>query len=181
MNQQGRRAESTQMISSWAQAHPSESGAQIEMAWLQRENGDINGAEQSLYRALAARPNDPIATAQLGQLYQDTGQNDRAVAMYRRSLRGNWLQPQVQSRLASMQYSNGWTGPPPPMFAANPGLPPAYATAPGGPPLAHAPTWGQTAASPFPENGAPQAGTPPFGQTATRPFPENADPAHAKE
>ncbi len=133
---EGRTAEATQMISSWAQAQSNHAGAQIELAWIQRRNGDAVAAEQSLYRALAIRPDDPIATAQLGQLYQETGQTERAAAMYQRSLRSNWLQPQVQSRLAMVR--NPAFGPAAPMFAWDPGAPavagfpatPAYAAGP---------------------------------------------------
>jgi Tfp pilus assembly protein PilF len=160
MNAQGRRAEATQLVSSWAEAQPHDAGAQIELAWIQRENGDVNGAEQSLYRALAARPNDSIATAQLGQLYQETGQTDRAALMYQRSLQSNWLQPQVQSRLAAVRNPNGWGGGPPTMFAANFGGP-------------------MTAAIPFPAMPAYVQG-PPGAQTALLPSQMNDDPAHIR-
>jgi Tfp pilus assembly protein PilF len=161
MNEQGRRAEATQLVSSWAQAQPHHAGAQIEMAWIQRENGDLNGAEQSLYRALAARPNDSIATAQLGQLYQETGRTDRAVAMYQRSLQSDWLQPQVQSRLAAARNPNGWGGGPPTMFASNFGGP-------------------TTVAIPFPSTAPAYAQVPTPAQTALLPFQSNDDPAHIR-
>ena len=105
LKEQGREAEALQVVSTWAEAHPHDAGAQIELAWIERATGDTTGAEQSLYRALAASPDNSIATAQLGQLYQETGQSDRAAAMYRRSLQSNWLQPQVQSRLDAVRNS----------------------------------------------------------------------------
>jgi Tfp pilus assembly protein PilF len=161
MNEQGRRAEAMQLVSSWAEARPRDAGAQIELAWIQRENGDLNAAEQSLHRALAAHPNDSIATAQLGQIYQETGQTDRASAMYRRSLQADWLQPQVQSRLASLRGPNSFSASPPTMFAANFGT-------------------SSTAAIPFPAN-PPYVQAPPGTQTALLPSPGNDDPAHSRD
>jgi predicted Zn-dependent protease len=110
-----------QLISTWAAAQPRHPGAQIELAWIERQNSDSLASEQALYRALALDPGNPIATAQLGQLYQQTGQTERAMAMYQRSLRGNWMQPDVQSRLAALRESNGFRAPTPSVIAANPG------------------------------------------------------------
>ena len=102
--------EATELISTWANAQTVASWcAGIEMAWIQRENGNLS-SRQSLYHSLAASPNNPIATAQLGQLYQDMGQSDRAAVMFRRSLQADWMQPQVQSRLATLQNPNGYAG-----------------------------------------------------------------------
>jgi Tfp pilus assembly protein PilF len=155
---EGRRAEATELISTWAERNPRDSGAQVEMAWMQHENGDLKGAEQSLYLSLAARPNNPIATAQLGQLYQEMGQPDRAAVMYRRSLNGDWLQPQVRTRLASLQSSGGFEATPPTMFASNF----------GGPVV---PT------SPYPAS-SPVNAQLPRAQMAAVPIPANDDPAH---
>jgi Tfp pilus assembly protein PilF len=112
MVEEGRQAEATQLISTWAAGQPRHAGAQIEMAWIQRLNGDRLGAERSLFRALAIEPNHPIATAQLGQLYQEKGQTDRAIAMYERSLQARWMQPQVRERLIALENSPPWTAPP---------------------------------------------------------------------
>jgi hypothetical protein len=89
----------------WADTEPYLPESHIELAWLQREMGDTVGAEQSLKNALRIAPNHDIATAQLGDLYRSSGQSDRAVAMYQRSLHTNWFQPQVQSRLATLNAS----------------------------------------------------------------------------
>lgn len=105
LSEQGRTQEATDVAQMWADTEPYLPESHIELAWLQREMGDFAGAEQSLKNALRIEPNNDVATAQLGDLYRSTGQSDRAVAMYQRSLHTNWFQPQVQSRLATMNAS----------------------------------------------------------------------------
>jgi Tfp pilus assembly protein PilF len=102
MISQGHGAEAQELITSWAATQPYVPEANIELAWVQRESGDIAGAEQSLQNALRADPTHPIALAHLGQLYQTTGRADQAAAYYQRSLASNWDQPEVQSRLATL-------------------------------------------------------------------------------
>jgi Tfp pilus assembly protein PilF len=138
MNEEGRRLEALQFVSTWAAAQPHHPGAQIELAWIERQNGDSVASERALYQALALDPGNPIATGQLGQLYQETGQSERAMAMYQRSLRGNWMQPEVQSRLASLRDSHGFGSASTPVLAGNPSAFPV-AGFPAGPPLAAAP------------------------------------------
>jgi predicted Zn-dependent protease len=144
MNEEGRRLEALQMISTWAAAQPRHPGAQIELAWIERQSGDALASERALYRALALDPGNPIATAQLGQLYQETGQTERAMAMYQRSLHGNWMQPDVQSRLAALRNANGFGGSSSTVVA---GVPAPYPVAayPAAPPLAAAPVEWPTA------------------------------------
>lgn len=105
LTEQGRLQEAKDLAQMWADTEPYLPESHIELAWLQREMGDFAGAEQSLKNALRIAPNHDIATAQLGDLYRAMGQNDRAVAMYQRSLHTNWFQPQVQSRLATLNAS----------------------------------------------------------------------------
>ena len=105
LNDQGRQHDASGLLQTWVDTQPYIAEPHIEMAWFKREQGDTVGAERSLMQALQVRPNHHIATAHLGQLYQDTGQRDRALAMYQRSLHKNWFQPHVQSRVASMGTS----------------------------------------------------------------------------
>src|SRR5262245_34219074 len=112
LKEQGRTGEAADLLQGWVDQQPYSSEPYIELAWLKRETGDLAGAEQALLSALKVRPNDHIVTAQLGQLYQDTNQPERAIAMYRRSLYTRWNQPEVQSRVAQLQrqYANpGYT------------------------------------------------------------------------
>lgn len=122
LQEQGRSAEAHELLTAWAQTQPYKSEPYVELAALKRESGDLAGSEQMLQQALRVKPNDPIATAHLGQHYQETGQNDRAVAMYRRSLYTNWYQPQVQSRLAQLDRSRSGLPTPSSRYAYGPPL-----------------------------------------------------------
>ncbi len=137
LKEQGRTDEAVALLDGWIDQQPYSAEPFIEMAWLKREMGDLAGTEQLLLTALRIKPNDYVATAQLGQLYQDTNQPDRAIAMYRRSLYSHWYQPEVQSRVAQLQrqyrpgaYSPVATGYAPPPQAYLGGLPYSYAARP---------------------------------------------------
>jgi Flp pilus assembly protein TadD len=133
MVEQGRSQEAKDLLQQWADVEPYRPESHIELAWMQREMSDTASAEQSLRNALRVSPNNEIATAQLGDLYRTSGQPDRAVAMYQRSLHANWFQPQVQSRLASLGSSPVQMARPagPMNYGAN-----AMAVAPGQPQMA---------------------------------------------
>jgi len=107
LKDQHREPEALELAQTWVDTQPYAAGAHVEMAWLKRELGDTAGAELALQNALQVQPNHPVALAHLGQLYQDTGQHNRAVAMYQRSLHNHWYQPEVHSRLASIRESSG--------------------------------------------------------------------------
>ena len=143
MVEQNRSGEATALLHNWMAAQPNQAGPHIETAWLKQQAGDVAGAEGSLQHALQLRPNDPVATAQLGDIYQQTGRQDMAEAMYQRSLSTRWSQPGVQMRLASLTRTSPMGGgypqmafaPPPgrawnaaPMMAAAP-LPMGYSSA----------------------------------------------------
>lgn len=103
LKEQGRTNEAVDLLQGWVDQQPYSAEPYIELAWLKRELGDVPGTERLLQNALRIKPNDHVATAQLGQLYQDTNQPDLAIAMYRRSLHAKWYQPEVQSRVAQLQ------------------------------------------------------------------------------
>lgn len=100
---QNRHAEAHDVLDTWAQTQPYSAPAQVEMAWYYRQTGNPQMAARSLQQALKADPNNATALAHLGQIYQDSGRPDQAVAFYQRSLHSDWYQPEVQSRLATIQ------------------------------------------------------------------------------
>lgn len=176
LREEGREAEAHHVLQAWVDTQPYWAGPHVEMAWLQRETGDLAGAEQSLRQALRIHPNHPIALAQLGQIYQDSGRYDEAVAMYQRSLHNDWLQPQVQSRLAILR-GTGSVGPGPRMAIAAPlAAPPSAAASRFGVPRRLAleyplPTYGRSSGG-----AANQSGP----ETAFEDSADNADPAHVQ-
>ena len=125
MKQQNRTAEAANLIQAWVATQPYRVEPHIEMAWLQRELGNPDGAGHALGQALQTNPVDTQALAHLGQYYEDTGQPHMALQLYQRSLQGNWHQPEVHSRVAVIR---GFSAPTPPPVMAE--APPAFATGP---------------------------------------------------
>jgi hypothetical protein len=171
LKEEGRTNEAADLLQGWAGQQPYSAEPYIELAWFKRETGDTKGAEEMLLSALRVKPNDHIATAQLGQLYQDTNQPDRAIAMYRRSLYTRWNQPEVQSRIGQLEGQGPpavYRGMPRRAAPANYGTPPPVAIQPF--PATNAPTTGLV---PYP--------TPVVARPALQPGAADvdADPAHA--
>ena len=102
MADQGRGNEAMQMLTGWSGSQPFVAESHLEVAALQKRLGDLPAAETSLQQALAVRPNHPKALAHLGEVYQQTGRPQEAVAAYSQALKGNPAQPQLQSRIAML-------------------------------------------------------------------------------
>lgn len=98
-----RQDDAAALLSTWAASQPYSAEPQIELAWFSREMGDANAASQYLQQALRVSPNNARAQAALGQFYQDTGRTAEAITMYQQSLRSDWYQPEVQSRLSTLK------------------------------------------------------------------------------
>lgn len=108
---QGREQEAASLLTAWAGTQPYIAESHVELAWLQREMGQNDAAAESLQRALQVNPGHSTALAHLGQYYEENGRADQAVALYQQSLRGDWNQPEVHSRIASAAQSAGPASP----------------------------------------------------------------------
>jgi tetratricopeptide (TPR) repeat protein len=108
---QNRGQEANAMLQTWAATQPYVAESHVELAWLQREMGNQDAAVQSLQQALQVNPSHAAALAQMGQHYEEMGRPDQAVAMYQNSLRSDWNQPEVHSRVASVSQQAGATSP----------------------------------------------------------------------
>ena len=185
LRETGRDAEAYDVLTGWAATQPYNASSHIELAWMERELGNYAAAEESLQTALKIVPNHPVALAQLGQTYEETGQPERAVAMYQRSLYGHWDQPQVQSRLAALRQDlqaaqqpiiamavPGWQAQQPVMAQFAP--PSQMAVAPASPATAVT-AYGSTTVTAPAEPSGPALAPPDHGPRIT----VNADPAHA--
>ena len=169
LRETGRDAEAYDVLTSWAATQPYNPSSHIEVAWIEHELGNYAAAEESLRTALKIVPNHPVALAQLGQMYEETGQPERAVALYQRSLHSHWDQPQVQSRLASLRQ-NLQAAQQPVVAMAAPGWQAQAMTAQFAPP-------GQMAVMPAPQAAAAAA----YGSTTVMAPAESSTPAFAEQ
>ncbi|MCA9074854.1 MAG: tetratricopeptide repeat protein [Planctomycetaceae bacterium] len=106
LKEQGREDQAAAHIQEWVATQPYQPNAHVEQAWMQQQQGDLVGAEQSLQMALRQKPNHPTAMAQLGDVYLQTGRQQQADTMYRRSLAMNPFQSEVRTRVSRMQRPN---------------------------------------------------------------------------
>ncbi len=134
MVQSGRSGEAYDLVHTWEATQPYIPESHIEMAWIERETGNVQGAEMALRQALRAEPGNAVALAQLGQLYQDHGQPQQAMAMYQQSLASNTNQPELQTRMAQLQGHSGGV-----MMAGRGQLPPPVFGGAQGPVMSSAP------------------------------------------
>ncbi len=115
---EGRHDEAYRLLEGWVDRQPGAADPKIELARLNDEYGDKTKARAQLTEALTIEPDNPRALAALGKLREDMGERSQALAAYQRSLARDNRQPELASRVASLQA----TVSPPPTSAA-PGAP----------------------------------------------------------
>lgn len=105
--QQGRTDEAFRRIQSWADGNPASPDPRIELARLCEEFGDPAQARQHLAEALLADSSNARALAALGRLSEQAGDRVRALQNYQQSLVADRFQPEVASRVATLQSAVG--------------------------------------------------------------------------
>ena len=102
MIEDGRTTEATDLVNTWAVTQPYSEEAATELGWLKTEQGDLEGADRELRRALRQNPRNSRALAQLGRVHGKSGRTGDAASDYARSLFMDPNQPQTQSELAAL-------------------------------------------------------------------------------
>lgn len=108
------------LLNNWSATNPQSPDPKIELARLHEEFGQSDQAKARLVEALAGDPHNARALTALGKLRDQEGDHTQALANYQRSLELNRFQPQVASRVATLQGALGGptvVGPPQPVGA----------------------------------------------------------------
>ncbi|HWL08913.1 MAG TPA: tetratricopeptide repeat protein [Planctomicrobium sp.] len=102
---QGRSDDARQLLSAWSFTQPYAAAANVELAQVEKSDGNLAGAEQQLNLALDKRPGFGRARRDMRELQRDMGRPDLARnLMYYRRLQGN---PFYQSRNAQSDPMTG--------------------------------------------------------------------------
>jgi Tfp pilus assembly protein PilF len=98
----GRSDRAFKLIENWARKNTTSAEPRVELARLYEEFGDTETAKVHLNEALEIDPHDHRAWVALGRIRDDEGEVEQALANYQRALQLNPLQPNVASRIASL-------------------------------------------------------------------------------
>ena len=126
--EQGYRDESFRLLENWGSRVPNSPEPKIELARLAQEFGDLSATKEQLRQAIELDPDNPRALAALGKLREDSGEYQQALRNYQKSFWHDSRQPEVASRIASLQSKVGYLAAPP----AGGVITPAPATTPPG-------------------------------------------------
>ncbi|GEM_PF-991086 len=91
------------LMRSWQVAQPTSPEPLVELARLYREHNDPTRAVQHLADALTIDPNNSRALVAMGSLREEQGQLELALKNYTRSYQANNYQPELATRIASLQ------------------------------------------------------------------------------
>lgn len=103
----GRPGDAFRSLENWVIQQPHVAEAKVELARLYEEFGDAESAKRHLEEALVADTSNARAWAALANLREKSGDYRQALANYQRSYQLNSLQPQVATRISSLQSGLG--------------------------------------------------------------------------
>jgi len=108
--EQERSEEAFRLIEGWVDRNPAAADPKIELARLFEEFGDRQAAKEHLIEALSADPQNACALAALGKLREQMGEYELALNNYQQSLWHDRFQPEVATRVATLQSRLPATG-----------------------------------------------------------------------
>ena len=98
-----RRGEADQLVEDWIRREPNSAAAYAEYGWLCARDKDYPKALSACQHAYELDPHDVHALNQLGRLYETLNRQDRALAMYERSLEYQPNQPEVGALVSRLK------------------------------------------------------------------------------
>jgi len=107
LTEMGDSEKSFRLLEGWVGRSPTSAEARIELARLNQEFAQRDKAKELLTEAVELDPTNQRAQAAIGQIYEETGNREQALICYQRSLRQNPFQPQLRTRVASLQRTVG--------------------------------------------------------------------------
>ncbi|MCA9119750.1 MAG: tetratricopeptide repeat protein [Planctomycetaceae bacterium] len=90
------------LLKNWANSSPQLADARVELARLYEESGDYETAKLHLNKAILLDQHNARAWAALGNIREQLGDTQQALANYQRSYNLNSFQPGVAQRIASL-------------------------------------------------------------------------------
>ncbi|MDA1055705.1 MAG: tetratricopeptide repeat protein [Planctomycetota bacterium] len=90
------------LMKNWANSSPQLADARVELARLYEESGDYETAKLHLHKANQLDQHNSRAWAALGNIREQLGDTQQALANYQRSYNLNSFQPGVAQRIASL-------------------------------------------------------------------------------
>lgn len=107
LTETGRQQQAFQLLDNWKSTNPQAADPKIELARLHEEFGQYEQSKAQLVDALASDPHNARALTALGKIRDQEGDYAQAIANYQRSLEVNRFQPQIASRIATLQGAMG--------------------------------------------------------------------------
>lgn len=107
MVERGQDTEAFELLRGWVARSPNSPEPRIELARLYKEFGDKETATELLTTALSIDHQNARTLRALGQLREEEGDYQAAIANYQRAYQLNTLQPDLAARIASLQQNSG--------------------------------------------------------------------------
>lgn len=113
LTETGRTDAAFRLLEGWHRLSPHSAEPKIEIARLLEETGNNEAAKAQLVEALALDPHHSRGLTALARLRDREGDHVQALADYQRSLAINRMQPEVRTRVATLQAALGGPAAPP--------------------------------------------------------------------
>ncbi|MEX0819767.1 MAG: tetratricopeptide repeat protein [Pirellulaceae bacterium] len=102
LTETGRSDRAFNLLKNWANSSPQLADARVELARLYEESGDYETAKLHLNKAILLEQHNSRAWAALGNIREQLGDTQQALANYQRSYNLNSFQPGVAQRIATL-------------------------------------------------------------------------------